>query len=111
MKKMLRHMGLGCLLALSAAAANANGYPNGSVKIVVPYPAASGTDAIARIVAEELGRKIKQPVIVENRPGAGGLIGTRYVTNHGSQWFDTADAHHSVACSAYFCAQSRGERA
>ena len=80
MKKMLCQMGLGCLLAVSAAAAKANGYPNGSVKIVVPYPAASGTDAIARIVAEELGRKIKQPVIVENRPGAGGLIGTRYVT-------------------------------
>lgn len=80
MKNFFRHMEIGFLLLTSAVAAHANGYPNGSVKIVVPYPAASGTDAIARIVADELGRKIKQPVIVENRPGAGGLIGTRYVT-------------------------------
>jgi hypothetical protein len=54
-------------------------YPNRPVRIVVPYPAGQGTDVAARYLAQQLARNIGQNVIVENRPGAAGNIGTQFV--------------------------------
>lgn len=51
--------------------------PNGPVTIVLPYGTGSGPNATARRIAEKLGQQWKQPVVVENMPGAGGLLGTR----------------------------------
>lgn len=48
------------------------------LKIVVPYPAGGGSDVVARILAEKLKEILKRPVIVENKPGAGGRLGTEY---------------------------------
>lgn len=48
-------------------------------RIVVPFPAGGGMDAVARVLGNHLGSKLKQTVVVENRPGAGGAIGTQYV--------------------------------
>jgi len=64
------------LLATSASAAP--NYPARPVRIIVPFPAASSTDLIVRIVAQKLGERLGQPVVVENRPGAGGNIGSRF---------------------------------
>ncbi|CAM3460940.1 tripartite tricarboxylate transporter substrate binding protein [Polaromonas hydrogenivorans] len=65
---------LGAALPL-AAFAQAD-YPNKPVKIIVPFPAGGTSDVMGRLVAEELGKILKQPFIVENIGGAGGVIGT-----------------------------------
>ena len=51
-------------------------YPNKPVKIIVPFPAGGTSDVMGRLVAEELGKILKQPFVVENVGGAGGVIGT-----------------------------------
>lgn len=61
--------------------AHAQTYPNRPVKLIVPLTPGSGVDIVARILAKNLSETWKQPVIVENRPGAGGLIGTGAVVN------------------------------
>ena len=68
------------LLALIAPLAMAQPAfePNKTVRIVVPFPPGGGTDAVSRIVAEQLSQMWKQPVIVENRGGAQGSVGTAY---------------------------------
>jgi len=61
----------------AASAANAqDNFPDRVVRIVVPYAAGGATDPVARILAEKLTKQLGQPFIVENRPGAGGRIGT-----------------------------------
>jgi tripartite-type tricarboxylate transporter receptor subunit TctC len=60
--------------ALTAAAAQP--YPTRTVKIIVPFTAGSSTDILGRVVAEHLTTTLGQPFIVENKPGAGGSIGT-----------------------------------
>ena len=69
-----------CLAAaafsLLAVAAPAQDWPQRSVKIVAPFAAASTPDAFARVLAEGLHKRLGQPVIVENKPGAGGMVGT-----------------------------------
>jgi len=62
------------------ASAQAN-YPNKTVKMIVPLTPGSGADIAGRLVAKNLAESWKQPVIIENRPGAGGLVGTGVVVN------------------------------
>ncbi len=64
--------------AISAALAQAN-FPTRVVKLIVPYPPGGGTDLLARVLADQLGRKWGQAVIVENIGGAGGNIGAAEV--------------------------------
>jgi tripartite-type tricarboxylate transporter receptor subunit TctC len=59
--------------------ANAADYPARSITLIVPYPPAGGVDAMARVVAAKLSEAFKQQVIVDNRGGAGGTLGTRAV--------------------------------
>ena len=59
--------------------AAAETWPDQPIHIVVPFTAGSATDVVARIVAAEMARNLGQPVIVDNRPGAGGMIGAGHV--------------------------------
>jgi tripartite-type tricarboxylate transporter receptor subunit TctC len=64
-------------VVLMAAAAAAQSFPSRPIRMIVPFPPAGITDLSARLVAEGLRAKFNQPVIVENKPGANGLIGLR----------------------------------
>ena len=67
---------IACLLA---AGANAQDYPARTVKLVVPIGPGGGTDILARHMAQKLTERLRQPFVVENRPGAGSIVGTEYV--------------------------------
>lgn len=67
-------------LAAMPAAALAQAWPTKAVTLVVPYAPGGGHDTMARIVAEKLSPRLGQPVIVENKPGGGGMVGTELVT-------------------------------
>ena len=56
-------------------------YPDRPIKLIVPFAAGAGTDAVARYTAQKLEEQLKQPVVVENRVGASGAIGTQAVAN------------------------------
>lgn len=74
------------ICALSAAAV-AQDWPAGPVHVFVGFPAGSSPDTIARIVADPLADAIGQPVVVENRPGAGGVIAIQQMLAHGGDSF------------------------
>jgi tripartite-type tricarboxylate transporter receptor subunit TctC len=67
------------LLAALAAPARAQTYPSKPITLIVPFPAGGPHDIVARPLAQWLGTRLGQSVVVDNRPGAGGLIGSRLV--------------------------------
>ena len=67
------------LAAFAAVPALAQDYPSKPIKIVVTYPPGGGMDVTARMLSAPLGERLKQTVIVENKPGASGMIGADYV--------------------------------
>jgi len=73
-----------CLLALAASSAlaeeDASKYPSRPIRIIVGFAAGGGNDVIARIYAQKLSEVLGQPVIVENKPGAGAIVATEYVS-------------------------------
>jgi tripartite-type tricarboxylate transporter receptor subunit TctC len=67
-----------CTLAMLAAGASARAeWPDHPINLIVPFPAGSSPDLLARMISDPLSQELGQPVIVENKPGAGGNIGTR----------------------------------
>jgi tripartite-type tricarboxylate transporter receptor subunit TctC len=67
------------LLVGAASLAQAQGYPKGPINLVIPYAPGDATDLAGRTMAEELSKLLKVPVLVINRPGAGGALGTENV--------------------------------
>ena len=78
MRMMLRQILLAAALALSLVA-HGQTYPNRPIRVIVPQPPGGGFDLVARTLAEPLSRVMGNPVVVENRPGAGMLVGTEAV--------------------------------
>ena len=73
--RRLALIGLGLLAGLAAPAA-AQDYPARTVKVIVPFGAGGPADVYARVVGQHLSEALKQPFVIENRPGAGAIIGT-----------------------------------
>jgi tripartite-type tricarboxylate transporter receptor subunit TctC len=65
------------VLLLATLTATAQDYPTRPVTLIVPFPAGGGVDAVARIVADKLSHALGQQIVIDNRGGAGGVIGTR----------------------------------
>jgi tripartite-type tricarboxylate transporter receptor subunit TctC len=65
-----------CAALLLAGSALAQSYPNRPVRVIIPWPPGQATDLAARIVADKLSQQLGQPFVADNRPGAGGAIGT-----------------------------------
>src|SRR5689334_15637803 len=78
-KKLFRLLLFFVVLASAPAASAQVGWPAKPVKLVVPYPAGGSGDFVARIIAQKMSENWGQPVVVENRPGAIGNIGTEFV--------------------------------
>lgn len=74
-------VGASLALAWSAGADAQARYPEKPLRLVVPFPAGSGTDIVGRLLAQEMSTAWNQPVIVDNRPGASTIVGTEIVAN------------------------------
>src|SRR5207253_5290607 len=68
---------LAALLLPAAGRAVADDYPNRPVTLIVPYPPGGGVDTIARVIGQKLSGALGQQIVIENRTGAGAVIGTR----------------------------------
>jgi tripartite-type tricarboxylate transporter receptor subunit TctC len=94
----MRHLLAALLLACSSAAL-AQSWPAKPVRIVVAYPPGGGIDVMARQIAEKLGAQWKQPVVVENRPGANTIVATEAVAKSAPDGYTvlmTTDATFSI---------------
>jgi tripartite-type tricarboxylate transporter receptor subunit TctC len=69
------------LLSAWTAAAVAQSYPNRPIRLIVPFPPGGSNDIVARVVGQQLGERLGKPLVVDNRGGAGGLIGTETAVN------------------------------
>lgn len=89
-KAALAKMAAGVLLALSVTSHATAAWPERPVRIVVPFPPGNSSDVSMRLIAEKLGTALGQSVIVENRTGAGGTIGTEYAAKQPADGYTLA---------------------
>lgn len=95
--------GVAALCATTGAIGQAQDYPSKPVRIIVPFPAGGTTDIIARAVAQKLAEELKQPVLIDNRPGGGANIGAELAAKSapdGSTLF-VASTAHSINATLY----------
>lgn len=92
------------LVLAGATTALAQDYPTRPITLVIPFAAGSGTDNVGRIVSQGLSTRLKQPVVIENKPGANGQIAAETVKNakpDGYTLFMTTNTSHSANPSLY----------
>jgi len=77
-KRCILTLVVGFVAVFGGAAMSQSTYPDRAIKMIVAWPAGGGTDNVARLIAKFLGERLKQPIIVENKSGASGVIGTEY---------------------------------
>ncbi len=104
-RTMLGALALSAVLAAAPHPASAQAdYPNKPIRVVIPFAAGGGNDLFARVVGNKLAEVIGQPMVIENKPGAGGRIAAEYVMNQpadGYTLFIGASGVMSIAAAAY----------
>ncbi|MDH5534466.1 MAG: tripartite tricarboxylate transporter substrate binding protein [Betaproteobacteria bacterium] len=85
--------------AFGAGAAVAQSYPSKPIRFVLPFPPGGGTDILGRILAQKLSEEVGQPVVPENRPGAGGNVGTEYASRQPPDGYTIVICAPSIAIS------------
>nr|WP_257993214.1 tripartite tricarboxylate transporter substrate binding protein [Cupriavidus pauculus] len=93
-----------CAIGLgSASMAMAQEWPAKPISLVVPFPSGGTTDILARALGDQLSKNLGQPVIVENRPGAGATVGADYVAKAKPDGYTLlmGAVHHTIATSVY----------
>ena len=113
---------LAATLAAVSAVASAQPFPNKPLKIIVPSTPGDGSDILARAIGQKLSERWGQPVVIENRPGAGGVVGTEAAArstadgytvimgNAGSHAINQALYPNSVTTSCVISRRSRSSR-
>jgi tripartite-type tricarboxylate transporter receptor subunit TctC len=86
-----------CICAGSSRGAAADDYPARPITLIVPYPAGGGNDVLARLVAARMSATLGQPIVIENRGGAGSTIGTRDVARSTADGYTLLIATSSLA--------------
>jgi len=101
-RRTAKALALAVLLG-SGASAMAQAWPARNITIVVPFATGGTTDAIARTLGQELSKSLGQPVIIENKPGAGATIGADYVAKAKPDGYTllVGAVHHTIATSVY----------
>ena len=97
-------MFLAVLCLAIAPAAHAQAWPAKPIRLMVPFPPGGSTDIVARIVAQKLSERLGQPIVIENRGGAGGTIGTALIAKSAPDGYNLTVAStstHVVAPSVY----------
>jgi len=79
MKKMMRRAACALVLAVVVSPVSAQDFPSKPPKLVVPYAPGGGADSVARIVARKVSENVGQPIVIENKGGAGSIVGTDLV--------------------------------
>ncbi|AOB32963.1 MFS transporter [Bordetella sp. H567] len=103
MPDILRAWAAAAALCLAGAATAAPSYPDKPIRLIVPFPAGGTTDILARTVGQRLTMAWGQPVIIENRPGAGATIGADVVAKARPDGYTLlmAAVHHTIAATYY----------
>lgn len=97
------------LMAMAASwAVQAQGFPVKTLTLVVPFPPGGGPDVAARVVAEKLASRLAQPVVVENRPGAGALLGAGFVAKAAPDGHTLLLTPNTMAISPHVLAPGAG---
>lgn len=99
----MRNKLLYAVLLLAACTVQAQDYPNRPIKVVMPFAPGGPTDLVARILAQGLQPRLGQPLVIENRPGANGIIGTEAVAKADSDGYTLllAPTSHTINPSMY----------
>src|SRR6187401_3012290 len=106
-RKILRWLGALSLCVAGSIANAADDFPNKPIRIVVAYAPGGGNDLFARVLAKRLTEPLGKTVLVDNRPGANGTIGTRLVANATPDGYTVilADMAHATNPFVYSTAQ------
>jgi tripartite-type tricarboxylate transporter receptor subunit TctC len=108
-KRVLLRVGFTALAAIAAHPAGAQGdaaanFPSRPIRLIVGFAAGGGNDLFARLVGQKLSENIGQPVIIENKPGAGGRIAVEYVKNQAADGYTimvAASGQMAIAAAIY----------